>query len=76
MNNDKLIIQIVRATGLSRGEIIDMVEQRKIILKRKLSDALVLFLIAKELAVNLETEKNRCLDEWIHKSVKKSILTS
>ncbi len=65
MNSEKLIIHIVKDTGLSRGEIIEMIEQKKASLRGKLSDALALFMIAKELAVNLELEKNRYLDDWI-----------
>ncbi|HDZ19178.1 hypothetical protein LCGC14_0875260 [marine sediment metagenome] len=65
MNSEKLIIHIVKDTGLSRGEIIEMIEQKKTSLRGKLSDALALFMIAKELAVNLELEKNRYLDDWI-----------
>ncbi|KKN04687.1 hypothetical protein LCGC14_1094950 [marine sediment metagenome] len=76
MNSEKLIIQIVKNTGLSRGKIIEMIEQKKASLRSKLSDALVLFLIAKELAVNLEIDKNRCLDDWVYIRVKKCILNS
>ncbi len=76
MNSEKLIKQIVKNTGLSRGEIIEMIEQKKVNLSEKLSDALFLIMIAKELAVKLDIEKNRCLDEWIYKRVKKSILIS
>jgi hypothetical protein len=65
MNSEKFIIQIVKGTGLSRGEIIEMIEQRKVSRKGKLSETLVLFMIAKELAVKLDVEKNNCLDKWI-----------
>ena len=65
MNSEKLIIQIIKNTGLSRGEIIEMTEQKKSDLRQKSSDSLALLLIAKELAVSVEIVKNRYIDEWI-----------
>jgi len=65
MNSEKLIIQIIKNTGLSRGEIIEMTEQKKSDLKQKSSDSLALLLIAKELAVSVAIAKNRYIDEWI-----------
>ena len=65
MNREKLIIQIIKNTGLSRGEIIEMTERKKTNLRENPPDALALLLIAKELAISVEIRKNRCLDDWI-----------
>ena len=65
MNNEKLIIQIIKDTGLSREEIIEMIEQKKVNLRGRLSELRALQMVGRELAVNTERIKNKCLDNWI-----------
>ncbi len=72
MNSEKLIIQIIKNTGLSRGEIIEMTERKKNHLRESPSDTLALLLTAKELAIGLDISNNRCLDDWIYSRVNKS----
>ncbi len=72
MNSEKLIIQIIKNTGLSRGEIIEMTERKKKNLKENPSDTFALFLTAKELAIGSDISNNRCLDDWIYSRVNKS----
>ena len=58
MNNEKLIIQIIKDTGLSREEIIEMIEQKKVNLRGRLSELRALQMVGRELAVNTERIKN------------------
>lgn len=71
MNNKKLIIQIIKNTGLSRKEIRDMVDRKIKSPKGELSEVQALLVLAKELAVNMDRLKNKCLYDWIYIRVKK-----
>ena len=71
MINKKLIVEIIKNTGLSRKEIRDMVDRKIENPKGRLSEVQALLVLAKELAVNIERLKNKCLDDWIYIRVKK-----
>ena len=70
MNSDKFRRRIIEDTGLSRKEINNIIEEMRAKLKGKISEELALCIIAKELAVTVEREKDKCLDEWIYTGVK------
>ena len=71
MNSEKFRRRIIEDTGLSRKEINNFIEEMRANLKRKISEELALCIIAKELAVTVERENDKCLDEWIYTGVKK-----
>ena len=70
MNSEKFRRRIIEDTGLSRQEIDRIIEEKRVKLKERISDELVLHIKAKELAVIVKNEKDRCLDEWIYQGVK------
>ncbi|KKM97629.1 hypothetical protein LCGC14_1166100 [marine sediment metagenome] len=72
MNSEKFRRRIIEDTGLSRKEINGIVEEKRVKLKGRISEELALLIIAKELAVIIEKDKDRCLDEWINKGVRNS----
>ena len=51
MKIEKLIIQIIKDTGLSREEILEMVNELKNKLDKNFSEKLALFMIAEEFCV-------------------------
>ncbi len=55
---EKYIIRIIKATGLSRKEIWKMINYKKSELNGLISDKKALFIIAKELCVNIISNKN------------------
>ena len=54
MNCDKVVLSIIKDTGLSRGEINEMIEEKRAILKGQISIEEALLIIAKELIVNIK----------------------
>ena len=54
MNREKYILSIIKDTGLSRGEIEEMVEEKRATLNGEISIEDALLIIIKELVVNVE----------------------
>ena len=54
MKSEKMIIQIIKRTGLSRDEIYKMMKEKQVKLKKTFSDIHALFMVAEELAVSME----------------------
>jgi len=54
MNYEKYIIKIIEDTGLSREEINIMMKERIAELKKRISKEEVLFIITKELAIDID----------------------
>ncbi|MHA2367032.1 MAG: hypothetical protein ACXAC7_23975 [Candidatus Hodarchaeales archaeon] len=71
MNSEKLILHIIKNTGLSRGEINDMIEKKKNDL-RGYSNSSILLILARELAVITEIPKYTSLDNWILENIKRN----
>ncbi len=63
MKTQAYIDKIVENTGLSKKEIQDMVEEKKTELKGLISDEGALFIIAKELGVDVKEENREILEE-------------
>ena len=70
MNSEKFRRRIIEDTGLSRKEINVIMNEMRAKLKEKISEELALCIIAKELAVTVERDKDKRLDEWIYTGVK------
>ena len=70
MNSEKFRRRIIEDTGLSRKEINIIIDEMRAKLKEMISEELALCIIAKELAVTVERDKDKCLDEWIYTEVK------
>ncbi len=58
MTLEKYIIRIIKATGLSKKEIWKMINYKKNELNYLISDKKALFIIAKELCVDIISNKN------------------
>jgi len=55
---EKYILRIIKATGLSRKEIWKMVNDRRNEINNLISDKKALFIIAKELCIDIISNKN------------------
>jgi len=63
MKSEAYINKILEETGLSRKEIQDLVEEKKVELKGLISDEGALFIIAKELGVDVQEENKEYLKD-------------
>ncbi|MFX0188794.1 MAG: DUF2240 family protein [Candidatus Hodarchaeota archaeon] len=63
MTNEAYINKIIEETGLTRKEIEDLVKEKKIDLKGLISDEGALFIIAKELGVDVKDESKEILKD-------------
>ena len=59
MNREKVVLSIIKDTGLSREEIEEMVEEKRTILKGKISIEDALLIIIKELVVEYNSKVNK-----------------
>ena len=63
MKSELYIKKILKNTGLTRKEIQDMVENKKVELKGLISEEGALFIIARELGVDVKEENKDLLNE-------------
>jgi replication factor A1 len=63
MKSEMYINKIIEATGLQRKEIQELVEEKKSELRGLISDEGALFIIAKELGLDIKEENNKILED-------------
>ena len=63
MKTEVYVNKIIEGTGLTRKEIQNLVEEKKLELKGLISDEGALFIIAKELGVDVKNENNNVLKD-------------